>query len=71
MSISHTTAGAELLSCDLDVTCIDLDCTRLIEEFGESLSETQEGLDFLAHYCGLEYIERLPNIPLGEADEYS
>jgi len=70
MVISHTSAGAELLACDLDETCADLDCDALVDEFGEALGETPEGLEFVAHYCGLDYVAMLPAKPLGEEEEY-
>jgi hypothetical protein len=71
MEIPRTTAGAELLSCDLDASCLDLDCAALVDEFGEALGENPEGIEFLAHYCGLDYVEKLPHMPLGEEEDYS
>ena len=61
-----TPAGAPLTSCDLDDTCADLDCDAVMDEFGDTLLETSEGQDFLAHYCGLDYMERLQD---GEESE--
>ncbi len=54
-----TPAGAPVTSCDLDETCADLDCDAILDEFGESLSESSDGQDFLAHYCGLDYVDKL------------
>jgi len=54
-----TQAGANLTSCDLDDACIQLDCVAVMNEFGETLGESIEGQDFVAHYCGLEYVNKL------------
>lgn len=67
----RTTAGAELLTCDLDATCARLDCASLLEEYGETLGASSAGVEFVAHYCGLEYVGLLPTKPLAEAEEYS
>jgi hypothetical protein len=56
MERSHTQAGADLTSCDLDETCAELDCDAVILEFGDALQGTPEGEAFLAHYCGLDFI---------------
>lgn len=71
MDIPHTTAGAELLSCNLDAACLDLDCATLLEDFGEALAENPAGVDFIAHYCGLDYVEKLTGHPLGVDTDYS
>jgi len=54
-----TPSGAPVTSCDLDENCADLDCDAILSEFGETLMESPDGKDFLAHYCGLEYMEKL------------
>ena len=56
MERSHTQAGADLTSCDLDEACAALDCDAVILEFGDALLGTPEGEAFLAHYCGLDFI---------------
>lgn len=53
-----TQSGAPVASCDLDETCADLDCGAVLDEFGDSLLESNEGLEFLSHYCGLDYMEK-------------
>lgn len=59
--IPLTPAGAPLTSCDLDEACADLDCDAVMVEFGDALLESDDGQAFLAHYCGLEYVEKLPD----------
>ena len=54
-----TPAGAPVTSCDLDQACTRLDCDEVVKEFGEALAENPEGTEFLAHYCGLGYVEKL------------
>jgi hypothetical protein len=55
-----TPAGAPVTTCDLDENCADLDCDAVMDEFGGTLLETSVGQDFLAHYCGLDYMDKLP-----------
>lgn len=55
----QTPAGAPITTCDLDETCASLDCDVVLEDFGETLGNTVEGQEFLAHYCGLDYVELL------------
>ncbi len=59
METPVTLAGGKLLNCDLDETCMDLDCDEVMDEYADALLETSAGADFLAHYCGLEYLEKL------------
>lgn len=59
METPLTPAGGKLLSCDLDEACPILDCDADLDEFAASLLETPEGADFVAHYCGLEYLGKL------------
>ena len=56
MELSHTQAGANLTSCELDETCAVLDCDAVMSEFGSALLGSEEGEAFLAHYCGLDFI---------------
>lgn len=60
-----TQSGAQLLSCELDDNCPTLDCDAVLDEYDEALMATPEGSDFVAHYCGLRYLER----PLSETDD--
>lgn len=54
-----TPGGAAVTSCNLDEACADLDCDAVLDEFGKALRNNDGGKDFLAHYCGLEYVEKL------------
>jgi len=62
-----TPAGAPLTTCDPDDTCAELDCDAVLEEFGETLGKTAEGKEFIAHYCGLDYVELLRDRELPDA----
>ena len=52
-------AGAPVASCDQDQKCTHLDCDAVVSEFGQALAESTEGKEFVAHYCGLEYVNKL------------
>lgn len=52
-----TPQGAPILSCDLDESCVDIDCTQVFEELGDTLSATPEGAAMMAHLCGVEFGE--------------
>lgn len=54
-----TPAGAPVTSCDLDENCADLDCDAVMDEFGETLLKTSTGQEFIVHYCGLDYMDKL------------
>ncbi len=56
MATPQTPAGAKLLPCDQDETCPILDCDAELDDYAPSLMETPDGVDFVAHYCGLEYL---------------
>lgn len=56
METPHTSAGAKLLPCDLDEACPILDCDAELDDYAPSLLQTPDGADFVAHYCGLEYL---------------
>ncbi len=56
METPVTPAGGKLLSCDLDEACPILDCDADLDEYASTLLETADGADFVAHYCGLEYL---------------
>jgi hypothetical protein len=58
-----TPAGAPVTSCDLDEACLALDCNEVMDEFGDMLLESNDGQEFLAYYCGLDYVEKLPEEP--------
>jgi hypothetical protein len=54
-----TPGGATLVSCDLDEACTEVDCDAVIDEFGMVLLENSYGTEYVAHYCGLDYVEKL------------
>lgn len=58
-SFPLTQGGAPLLACNLDESCLHLDCIAVVDEFGVALRASSEGRDFLAHYCGLQYTRGL------------
>ncbi|MEW6678221.1 MAG: hypothetical protein AB1421_09905 [Pseudomonadota bacterium] len=62
-----TPGGATLTNCDLDANCAPLDCDAVMEEFGAMLKKSDDGRDFLAHYCGYQYMEKLQ--AAGESEE--
>lgn len=55
-----TSAGGPVTSCDLDEACMKLPCSEVMDEFGDILLESSDGRDFLIHYCGFDYMEKLP-----------
>jgi len=65
MEAPNTTAGGKLLPCDLDDACSTLDCDAIMDDYSEALLAGPEGVDFVAHYCGLQYLCK----PASEADE--
>ncbi len=67
MDTPITPAGGKLLSCDLDDACPILDCETDIDGYAPSLLETADGADFVAHYCGLEYLGKW-SLPSAEED---
>lgn len=50
-------AGTPILSCDLDDKCVHVDCESLLPELSASLANSPEVPDYVAHYCGLGYLE--------------
>lgn len=64
--LPETPSGAHLSTCELDEACARLDCDAVLDEFGEALQESHDGQDFLAHYCGLDYVEKLQAQPESE-----
>lgn len=58
---SHLTpTGAPVLSCDLDDHCVKVDCSSLLPELLESLADNPEAPDYVAHFCGLDYLAKRP-----------
>ena len=66
METPTTLSGAKLLSCDLDDSCPTLDCDAVMDEYTEALMENAAGIEFVSHYCGLDYLAKLP--PIAEED---
>ncbi len=58
MDAPNTTAGGKLLSCAMDDACSTLDCDAVMKDYADALLTSQEGEDFLAHYCGVQYLQR-------------
>lgn len=59
METSTTLSGAPLLSCDLDAACQVVDCEALTDEFTQALQGTPAAAEVVAHFCGLDYVDRL------------
>ncbi|MDO9227427.1 MAG: hypothetical protein Q8M09_00215 [Pseudomonadota bacterium] len=58
MDAPDTTLGGKLLSCELDVACSTLDCDAVMGDYADALLASQEGEEFVAHYCGRQYLQR-------------
>lgn len=67
METPITLSGGKLLSCDLDEACPNLDCEVDFDDYASTLMEVPGGADLLAHYCGLEYLDKwsLPSVEEG------
>ncbi|MCS6786735.1 MAG: hypothetical protein NZ524_06865 [Thiobacillaceae bacterium] len=63
--------GAPVLSCDLDDHCVHVDCEADLPELPESLVHNPQVPDYVAHYCGLDYLanKRPADAQAGEAPE--
>jgi len=58
MEAPNTTAGGKLLPCDMDDACSTLDCDAVMDDYADALLSTPEGEEFVAHYCGVQYLQR-------------
>ncbi len=58
MEAPNTTAGGKLLPCDMDDACSVLDCDAVMDDYGDALLSSQEGEEFVTHYCGVRYLHR-------------
>ncbi len=58
MEAPDTMSGGKLLSCSLDDACSTLDCAVVMENYADALLASAEGEEFVAHYCGVEYLTR-------------
>jgi len=66
MDTSTTLSGAQLLSCDQDAACPTVDCDALITEYTQALQSAPEAAEVVAHFCGLDYVDKLtPEKPAG------
>lgn len=63
METPITPSGGKLLSCDLDEACPILDCDADVDDYASTLLESPDGADFVAHYCGLEYLGKWSVVP--------
>lgn len=59
MEAPNTTSGGKLLPCDMDDACSTLDCDAVMDDYADALLASQEGEEFLAHYCGKQYLQRV------------
>lgn len=59
MDAPYTTAGGKLLPCDMDDACSTLDCDAVMEEYSDVLLASTGGEEFVAHYCGRQYLHRM------------
>ncbi len=58
MKAPLTPTGAPVLSCDLDDHCVHVDCETDLPELPDSLAGNAEAPDYVAHYCGLDYLAK-------------
>jgi hypothetical protein len=58
MDAPTTPFGGKLLPCDLDETCTVLDCDAVMQDYGDALLASPEGEEFVAHYCGHQYLQK-------------
>ncbi|HNA30142.1 MAG TPA: hypothetical protein PLQ64_14100 [Thiobacillaceae bacterium] len=56
MGTIQTHTGAKSPPRDLEGDCPILDCDADLDDYAPSLLETPDGADFIAHYCGLDYL---------------
>lgn len=60
MEAPNTTSGGKLLTCDMDEACSVLDCDAVMQDYGDALLTSPEGEEFVAHYCGVQYLQKTP-----------
>jgi hypothetical protein len=69
METPITPTGAKLLTCDQDDACPTLDCGAEVDDYAQALVNSPDGADFVAYYCGLEYLGKwLPTPEQEQAD---
>ncbi len=59
MTTPKNPAGGDVLACDFDANCMEVDCETCLEEIPTTLSEHSEAPDYVAHFCGLVCAEKL------------
>lgn len=52
-----STAGAPVLACEHDHECTVLTCDYCLKELPASNAIFEEGLDYVAHFCGLDCLQ--------------
>ncbi len=63
-----TPSGAPVLSCELDDHCVHVDCSALLPELPKSLADNPEVPDYVAHFCGLDYLAKRSAAAVTEAE---
>jgi hypothetical protein len=53
-----TPVGAHILSCESDHQCAMLNCDMCLDELPADDAIREEGKDYIAHFCGLDCLER-------------
>ncbi|OYY93818.1 MAG: hypothetical protein B7Y41_10160 [Hydrogenophilales bacterium 28-61-23] len=59
MDSSKTLSGAQLLTCQQDAACPSLDCDALMNEYSLTLKSVPGADEYVAHFCGLGYVDKL------------
>ena len=59
MHVPMNPAGGPVLACEIDEKCAKLDCETLGTELRQSLADNPEAPEYVAYYCGLDYLAKL------------
>lgn len=65
METPTTPFGSKLLPCNLDESCAVLDCEAVMHDYGDALLASPEGEEFVAHYCGHQFLSQEPESKSG------
>jgi hypothetical protein len=57
-TLNTTLVGAPLLDCESDHECTMLTCDMCLVELPANDAISEEGEDYIAHFCGLDCLER-------------
>lgn len=49
--------GGEVLPCAEDETCAVTTCAACMKEIPASVAQSEEGTDYLQHFCGLDCMD--------------